>query len=58
MSYTSKCEHGKEFNQKISGTQARETLRQGKILPEWFMRESVSRLILEELKNGSEVFVD
>ena len=58
MSYTSKCEHGKEFNQKISGTQARETLRQGKILPEWFMRESVSSLILEELKNGSEVFVN
>ncbi len=55
--HVEQCEHDANFRQHISGTQAREFLMRGEILPDWHMRESVSRLILEELRNGSEVFV-
>ncbi len=55
--HVEKCQHGHEFSEHISGTQAREMLRSGTMLPEWYMRETVSRLILEELKNENEVFV-
>jgi len=50
------CDHGREFGQEISGTQAREVLRQGGALPDWFIRTSVSQLIVNELSNGGEVF--
>jgi len=56
MTHVERCEHGKEYSRRISGTQARGILSQGKLLPEWYLREPVSRLILEELKKGSEVF--
>ena len=52
------CEHGKEFSQEISGTQAREVLLQGGTLPDWFIRTSVSQLIARELANGGEVFAE
>ena len=52
------CEHGREFSQEISGTQAREVLRQGGTLPDWFIRTSVSQLIVRELANGGEVFAE
>ena len=52
------CEHGREFSQEISGTQAREVLRQGGALPDWFIRTSVSQLIVGELANGGEVFAE
>ena len=50
------CKHGHEFSQRITGTWARDFLSQGNMLPEWYMREPVSRLILDEMKNGSDVF--
>jgi pyruvate kinase len=55
--HVQRCEHGRRYSEQISGTQARETLRQGRMLPDWFMREDVSRLILDELRQGAEVFV-
>jgi pyruvate kinase len=51
------CEHGDTCVQRISGTEARDALRRGEVLPDWFMRESVSRLILADLRDGREVFV-
>ena len=56
MTHVESCEHGLKHSQHISGTQARMALREGKVLPEWYMREPVSRLILEEIMNGGEVF--
>jgi ATP sulfurylase len=56
MTHVEQCGHGRDYSQKISGTLAREMLSQGQSLPEWYMRPSVSSLILEELKNGGEVF--
>ena len=50
------CEHGHTFRQSVNGTQAREILSQGNMLPGWYMQEEVSRFILEELKKGKEVF--
>lgn len=50
------CEHGREFSEEISGTQAREVLRQGGTPPDWYIRTSVSQLIVNELANGGEVF--
>ena len=51
------CEHGLSYRENISGTAARESLSQGKMLPDWHMRESLSRLILESIQNSAEVFV-
>ena len=54
--HVEKCAHGTEFKRSISGTATRKALIQGKRLPEWHMRESVSRLILNELELGATVF--
>jgi len=40
----------------ISGTEVRETLRAGKRLPDWFMRELVQDVLIEEIKRGKPVF--
>ena len=50
------CDHGSEYIQRISGSRAREIFSQGKAPPDWYMREQVSRLILDELNRGVEVF--
>lgn len=55
--HVSACEHGDSFRQDISATVARETLGSGRLLPDWFMREQVSQLILDELRSGRDVFV-
>lgn len=44
--------------QTISGTEVRETLRTGRHVPEWFMRDIVQEGLLEELANGSPLFVE
>ena len=42
----------------ISGTEARKILLSGKMLPEWFMRPELSKLIIGMLKKGEKVFVE
>jgi len=42
----------------ISGTEVRETLKAGNRLPEWFMREAVQDLLLDEIASGRPVFHD
>jgi ATP sulfurylase len=56
QSHVESCSHGAEHSQRISGTVARETLVRGETLPDWYMREPISRLILDEIKSGAEVF--
>ena len=56
-SQVERCKHGRAHSRTISGTDARGALMKGETLPDWFMREPISRLILEELRNGGEVFV-
>lgn len=51
------CAHGRAHSQRLSGTEAREMLKQGAAPPDWFMRDSVSRLILDEMAGGTKVFV-
>ena len=41
----------------ISGTKARQLLKEGKNLPAWFMRPEVSEMIINAIKNNKEVFV-
>ena len=41
----------------ISGTEARDLLRDYKTPPEWFMRPEISKMIIDALKDGKEVFV-
>ncbi len=41
----------------ISGTEARQLLRDYKSPPTWFMRPEISRLIIDSIKNNEEVFV-
>jgi pyruvate kinase len=55
--YVDTCEHGEDAIRRISGTQARDALRAGQALPDWFMRDDVSQLILAALARGEEVFV-
>lgn len=42
----------------ISGTEVREALKAGNRLPEWFMREAVQDLLLDEIASGRPVFHD
>ena len=54
--HVQRCDHGSEYIQRISGSRAREIFCQGEAPPDWYMREQVSRLILDELNRGVEVF--
>ena len=49
--------HAENDKLAISASQAREMLQRGKMLPSWFMRPEISKLILEAVKNGEQVFV-
>ncbi len=49
--------HPEDKKMHISGTQAREMLEKGISPPDWFMRQEISEMILQKLKNGEEVFV-
>ena len=49
--------HKDEDKLHMSGTQARKLLLAGKIPPRWFMRPEISKLIVEMIKNGEDVFV-
>lgn len=50
-------EHPEENKLHISGTQARKILEQGKFPPEWFMRPEISKIIVDKIKRGDDVFV-
>jgi len=41
----------------ISGTQARQMLEQKQMPPDWFMRPEISKMIIEDINKGEEVFV-
>ncbi len=49
--------HKEDEKLAISGTQARKMFENGKAPPDWFMRPEISRLILDAIKRGEEVFV-
>ena len=55
--YVEKCGHGAESAQYISGSQARQILKSGQQPPEWFMRQDISKHILDEIARGKDVFV-
>lgn len=42
----------------ISGSEVRETLRAGKRLPDWFMRDLVQEVLIAEIRSGRPVFYD
>jgi ATP sulfurylase len=42
----------------ISGTQVRDSLRAGKRLPDWFMRDLVQDVLLSELESGHPLFYE
>jgi pyruvate kinase len=42
----------------ISGTEVRETLRDDKHLPDWFMRDIVQEVLLEEMRSGNPLFYE
>jgi len=49
--------HKEKDKLHISGTQARNMLLKGRTLPGWFMRPEISKLLIEMVKKGEEVFV-
>ncbi|HXW00780.1 MAG TPA: sulfate adenylyltransferase, partial [Anaerolineae bacterium] len=42
----------------ISGTEVRQTLRADKRLPDWFMRDLVQEVLLEEMRSGKPLFYE
>lgn len=55
--YVDKCKHSNSSIAIISGTECREILNDKKCPPEWFMRRKISELIIDEMRQGKEVFV-
>lgn len=49
--------HKPEHKLEISGTQARKMLERKEAPPAWFMRPEISKIILDALDGGEEVFV-
>ena len=54
--YVEKCKHGLTSREQISGTEFRAKLIKGEKIPDWFMRDSIYKLIKEELKNKTPIF--
>jgi len=50
-------EHPEDDRMDISGTQVRAMFEAGQVPPEWFMRPEISRMIVDSVKKGEEVFV-
>jgi ATP sulfurylase len=46
-----------EKHLNISGSEARRMFNEGKQPPDWFMRKEVSKMILENITSGNEIFV-
>lgn len=42
----------------IAGSEVRETLRAGNHLPDWFMRDLIQEVLLEEMKSGKPLFYE
>ncbi len=55
--YVEKCVHGDKNYLHISGTQARKMLLEKKQPPQWFLRSKISKMIMEKIEKGIEVFV-
>jgi len=49
--------HKEEDKLHISGTEVRKILEKQETPPEWFMRPEISKLLLDMIKKGDEVFV-
>ncbi len=49
------CPHGPEDHIKLSGTQVREMLARGEMLPEEFTRPEVSRILIEGMRRKAKV---
>jgi len=56
--YVESCSHSESNILQISGTQCREMFKKSKIPPAWFMREEISRMIISDINDGKEVFVE
>jgi sulfate adenylyltransferase len=56
QSYVELCEHKEEDILKISGTLGRQMLMDKVFPPDWFMREDLSKFIIEDIREGKEVF--
>lgn len=49
--------HKEEDKLHISGTEARQLLEKAEFPPEWFMRPEISKMLIDAIKKGEEVFV-
>ncbi|MFC1643986.1 sulfate adenylyltransferase [Candidatus Omnitrophota bacterium] len=55
--YVDRCKHGDGNILKISGSEGRSMLQSEKRPPDWFMRDDISDLVINEIREGKEVFV-
>ena len=51
-------DHGEDDKLQISGTEARKMFERGESPPEWFMRPEISKMIIDSLRAGYQVFVE
>lgn len=54
--YIDNCEHDESDVLRISGTQGREMLMEGRLPPQWFMRREIANMILQNMSEGKDVF--
>ena len=52
------CKHDKKHFLQISGTEARNIFKTGKMPPAWFMRSKIAKMIIQSVKKGENVFVE
>jgi len=55
--HVDRCDHDNDNLLYISGTEGREMLQAEKHPPEWFMREDISSLIINEIKKREDIFI-
>jgi len=55
--YVDQCAHSNENFLYISGTEGRRMLQAAKYPPDWFMREDISSLMINEIKKRKDIFI-
>ena len=51
------CDHSDTEVLRISGSKVRKIIGEGAPLPPWLIREEISEMLVDAVKNGKQIFV-
>ncbi len=54
--YVMECPHSKEEQLRLSGTEIRNRLNNGKKLPDWLVRDEINEYLIDNVKSGEALF--